>query len=601
MDDQYDIRPRGSSGTWMPKSPSVANTLGLTELGKESENAIVMNAIDKDIYHDLTQQFDAMDENLTAGLQEYAPFELLSEDIFNSLFKHKPQLRESDEVKPFSKLNQAIMEGLMEDEQFGDLRKYTQFDMIGSAMGTEALQAKAMERILHYKEQYKQSKLSGQKLDGADEGELINNLNQLKTLQDEIASLEDLKASHGLTAAQAARLMELQKQERQIDEDITQADDVQENLKNNLSQAMASGAKEIFVEAQELRKTVDSWGIGGGDHSRSISLKERKQAIDRIRRSGRLKKLTDLIGRFRSMVVRKKKRPIPDGHNIKSVTLGNKLEDTIPSELMLLGIPETELLFMSKYMEKQLLVYKKEHYETMGRGPVVVMHDKSGSMGGHKDDWATALTLATLEIAQKEKRPFAYVPYDDYVLATKDIQPGELNPQDVLDIAEMNPSGGTNFERPLRHAIKVLCDSRYNKADLLFITDGDCGVSDLFLEKFHATKLNRKFYVTTVVLNIGGGGSDATVRLFSDYVTKISNIAELNDENADKIFNMIDDKGKYGKSQLQNNSTVAKIIADVKKKMEAGQEVGFTDDELTKGVIDPSITGQPPDDDEELY
>ena len=47
--------------------------------------------------------------------------------------------------------------------------------------------------------------------------------------------------------------------------------------------------------------------------------------------------------------------------------------------------------------------------EPLGKGPLVVLLDKSGSMDGPRDIWATALSLALLDQAHRERRPFALV------------------------------------------------------------------------------------------------------------------------------------------------------------------------------------------------
>ncbi|MNO99743.1 hypothetical protein D3C76_915220 [compost metagenome] len=322
--------------------------------------------------------------------------------------------------------------------------------------------------------------------------------------------------------------------------------------------------------------------MGEGSHTRKISLDQRKKAIERVRRSSRLKDLTDLIGRFRALALKKKKKPIPDGHNIKTITTGNKLENILPSELANLANPATKKDFYRRYTQKQLLVYEKNDHKTIGQGPIIFCQDKSGSTGGTIDDWSTALALATVEVAQKEKRDFAYIPFEDVVMQTKDIRPGELDPQDVLDIAEMESGGGTNFMRPLERALKVLEDSRYSKADVMFVTDGQAGISQEFLDRFMKVKEEKNFYVNTILINVGGHVSRATVDMFSDNVTTISSIAELDEANAAKMFNLLDDKDKFAQGQAasgQPQSAVGQVAA---------QANGVLDDEEEEDAeVDP--------------
>jgi hypothetical protein len=113
------------------KGNLVQKTLGLKEEVKPielQENALIMNEIDKDIYHDMVDSYEAMAENLDNGLKEYAPFDHLSEDMFNSLFKYNAKLHEADEMKSFDRFNHQIMENLMDYDDYQQLRKSTKFD-----------------------------------------------------------------------------------------------------------------------------------------------------------------------------------------------------------------------------------------------------------------------------------------------------------------------------------------------------------------------------------------------------------------------------------------------------------------------------------------
>lgn len=548
---------RSWGGKQNKKQNLVQKTLGLKEEISPldlQDNALVMNEIDKDIYHDMVDSYDAMAENLEAGLEEYAPFEHLSEDVFNSLFKYNAKLHEEEDMKSFSRLNHNIMEDLMDSESYQDLRKSTKFDLMSSAMGTEVMQSKAMEKIKYFKDQYLQQQKTGQPMDDAEAGELIEQMNQQGKLQNQIDQLQGIKDSgQKLTQAQANKLAQLQQQLMDLQDLIDDNEEGQEQLTNGMTNALNDASKKAADEVHEVRDIIDSWGLESGTTTRRISLDQRKKAIERIRRSDRLKDLTDLIGRMKKIALKKKKKHIPNGHAVHGIELGNKLESVIPSELMKLAHPTTKKDFMVRYHQKQLLQYKKRDSRTIGQGPIIALHDKSGSMQGPKDDWSTALCLASLEVAQKEKRNFGYIPYENIVIdkCVKNVSAGELDPQDILDIAELNTRGGTNFMAPMNEAINCLASERYKKGDILFITDGDCGITDDWLREFKKKKEELQFYVNTVLINVGGGASRGTVDRFSDNVVTISNLAELDDANAAAIFNVMEDKSKFANPSAQ--------------------------------------------------
>lgn len=531
----------------------VKDILGLKELkkGEYEANSIRMNEIDKDIYHDMVEQYDAMNENLDAGLKQYAPFEHLSEDIYNSLFKYKAKMNDEEDMKSFCRFNHGMMEEIMKSETYDDLRKSTQFDAMGSAIGTEVLQDEAMQKIKHYKEQLV-AKQKGQAHDekAAAAGDLIDKLNQQGNIQGKMDGIMDGVGGDedALSKKQTNQLAKLQEQMNAIQDEIDANFDGQREMNQGMNQTLKDGSKKALDTVEEVRDIVNAWGLEAGTHGRRISIDQRRTAIERVRRSSRLKNLTDIIGRMKKLAMEKKKVKMPDGHSIETVEQGNKLESLLPSEMMKLSSPALKKDFMMRYHQKQLLQYKKNDTKTIGRGPIVFCHDKSGSMQGDNDDWATALALAMLEVAQKEKRNFAYIPYESRVMGNmvKNINAGELDPNDIMDIAELSVSGGTNFMAPLDEAVRCLTGDRYKKGDIVFVTDGDCGITDIWLEKFLKVKAEKQFFVNTILINTGGyGASKGTISKFSDNITTISDLTQLDDGSTKEIFRMVDDKDKY--------------------------------------------------------
>ena len=546
---------------WDKAVNKVKDTLGLRDLdkvGQQTSNSIEMNEIDKDIYHDMVDTYDAMSDNLNDGLQEYAPFTNLSEDIYGALYKNKPQLNELEDMTSFTQFNHGIMDSLMEDEGFKDLHRSTKFDMLGSAIGTEVLQNAAMEQIMEYKaELVKKNNGEAHDAKKASAGEVIDNVNQQGKVQDKIDDLMGGRSADELSKEEARKLAKYQRQLMDLQDEIEANLDGAQEAADGMTNATKKGIKDAIMDVAEVQDIVSAWGLEAGANGNRISVDKRKAAIERVRRSDRLKKLTDIVGRMKKIAGEKKKKKLPEGHSIENVEVGNDLESILPSEMMKLAHPATKKDFYNRYQSGQLLQYKKSDIKKVGQGPVVFCHDKSGSMNQERDDWATALALAMLEIAQKEKRNYAYIPYESMVIGNyvRNIFPGELDPDHIMDIAELNPRGGTNFMAPLDEAVKCLLSDNYKKGDIVFVTDGECGVDDQWLKQFLAIKKEKEFYVNSILINAGGGHvSTATLDLFSDNVVTISNLADLDDSNTREIFRIADDKDKYDASQPDPNA-----------------------------------------------
>lgn len=537
---------------WDRNKNDVQDTLNLKKIHNDTplqDNAIQMNEIDKDVFHDLVDRYDAMADNLDSGLKEYAPFDHLSEDIYNGLYKHNVRMNDADDMKTFSRFNHEMMDEMTQSDEFEQLRRSTKGDMMSSAIATEVLQQKAMEKIDFYKQQYALQKQSGQAQDGGAAGELIDQINNGRHTQDQIDELMDAVGgdSTALSKKQAQKLAQLQQQLNDIQDEIDANFDGQRELQQGLADTSKKGSKAAMETVHEIRDIVNAWGLEAGENNRRISVDERKKAIERVRRSKRLKDLTDIIGRMKNLAMQKKKIKKKDGHSIADVELGNRIENLIPSELMRLASPATKRDFVHRFHQKQLLQYYKVDQKTVGRGPIVVCHDKSGSMSGESDDWSTALCLAMLEVAQKEKRNYAYIPYQAHVIGNmvKNIKAGELDPNDIMDIAELSVGGGTNFMAPIDEAIRSIESDSYKKADIVFITDGDCGVTDEWLANIRRLKEEKQFFINTVLIDTYRSASIGTIGKFSDHITRISSLAELDDSTAAEIFRMTEDKDKF--------------------------------------------------------
>jgi hypothetical protein len=55
---------------------------------------------------------------------------------------------------------------------------------------------------------------------------------------------------------------------------------------------------------------------------------------------------------------------------------------------------------------------KLKGVENLGKGPIIVCQDKSGSMDGQRDEWATAVAIAMSELATKQNRAFGVIHFE---------------------------------------------------------------------------------------------------------------------------------------------------------------------------------------------
>jgi uncharacterized protein with von Willebrand factor type A (vWA) domain len=299
-------------------------------------------------------------------------------------------------------------------------------------------------------------------------------------------------------------------------------------------QAMRSAEADALSNIKETSELIEAWGAEPGQ-LQSLPPELRLELAQRLSEKDKLKKLARMLGRFRRMAIHSQKTKITHGlDEVHDMETGNDLEKVLPSELVNLRHPVLKQQFRRKFTEAQLLQYQLRGKEKAGKGPIICCVDSSGSMEGAPELWSKAVSLALLEIAQMQKRAFCVIFFgaEDDPLEIIEVMKGEQNPiNKVIRIAEYFLDGGTDFETPLNAALEQLEKSEFKKADIVFVTDGSCGVSDVWLQDFLTRKSQKEARIHSVLVDMRC--SNDTVDSFSDQVSLIS---DLTVDTAVEIF-----------------------------------------------------------------
>lgn len=215
-------------------------------------------------------------------------------------------------------------------------------------------------------------------------------------------------------------------------------------LFNDMLEELQQAVQKALDDVSDVRDFLQAWGMEEGNAANRITYEHKKRALQRLRKSKKIKELTELVGRMKKLAINEQKQKAPEGAEaIKSVVTGNDIVAVLPSEKAQLASKNRNLRrnFYRKYYQKELLQYDMDVYESMGRGPMIVCVDTSGSMEGERENWSKAVALALLEIATNQKRNYACLHYDSRVQHVWEIPYGELKPDDVFDIAEYFSGG----------------------------------------------------------------------------------------------------------------------------------------------------------------
>jgi len=90
--------------------------------------------------------------------------------------------------------------------------------------------------------------------------------------------------------------------------------------------------------------------------------------------------------------------------------------------------------------------------------------------------------------------------------------------------AEIFLGGGTNFETPMSEALRLMQEEGFENADVVFITDGQCTLSNEYLEQLRAEQAARRFTVTGILLDKGKPGRTFSLKEFCQDIYRTSEL-----------------------------------------------------------------------------
>jgi uncharacterized protein with von Willebrand factor type A (vWA) domain len=302
---------------------------------------------------------------------------------------------------------------------------------------------------------------------------------------------------------------------------------IAENILKNgaaIGAIIADASAAAVEKAEETALAVAAWGTGGDDTTRE-QMEINKAAIARVRRSEKLMEITKYLGRFKEMAAKARKNGYAYGRGEKyTLEYGNDLSRVISSEFAALAIQETMPIFLRKYLNRRLLQYKRREQITKGNGDIIVCLDESGST---RDDaaWGKALALTLLDATVRDGRKFALIHFSHAGKFQTDIfRKGQYTPDDVFTAAETFLGGGTDFETPLREALRLIEREDFTNADIVFVTDGVCELPDGFCEELRQSKAAHGFTVTGILLDAGSPGMEFSLTPFCEKVYRVSEL-----------------------------------------------------------------------------
>jgi uncharacterized protein with von Willebrand factor type A (vWA) domain len=525
------------------------------------DTAIKCDEFDKYIFGRIKDKSPRLKDLEERGTRELPTFPGLLQDCFSALYKLEPELRPLQEVLPSHRPHRRLLEQVMTTEEYQELRAFTTLQEFEAAMASEIVAERALqffseeqkEQLRKMRSEEEKSSSLQEQLEGlqaaaraaqeaADrtkaEAEEAEQIGDSQTARQLSAKARQLQAQADALSQQAQSIqMSLEEAKNRLEEMSAEMEEWFNQHSDEVRQAarkIAQSAKEV----EEVSQLLEAWGDEAGELRRGDPAKAREYA-ERIRNSRKLRELAKLVGRLKRLALNKAKSKAEARAQVVDVTHGRDLKNLLPSERRRLAHPLFQKDFLRRWANSQLLIFKNKDREKMGRGPIVVCEDGSGSMSGEKELWAKAVSLALAEVARFQKRSFAWIHFGarhspiTVEVATK----GKVTPELMFQIAEtFLDASGTDFETPLAKAQEIIEEQEFKRADIVFITDGECTVSNEFLDKFREAKRKCEFQVIGVLINIGGSCSEASLAEFADQLVTVD---QLTAGKAGEIFDKL--------------------------------------------------------------
>jgi uncharacterized protein with von Willebrand factor type A (vWA) domain len=526
------------------------------------DTAIKCDEFDKYIFGRIKDKSPRLKDLEERGTRELPTFPGLLQDCFSALYKLEPELRPLQEVLPSHRPHRRLLEQVMTTEEYQELRAFTTLQEFEAAMASEIVAERALqffseeqkEQLRKMRSEEEKSSSLQEQLEGlqaaartaqeaADrtkaEAEEAEQIGDGQTAQALSAKARQLQAQANALSQQAQSIqMSLEEAKNRLEEMSAEMEEWFNQHSDEVRQAARKIAQSAKEEVEEVSQLLEAWGDEAGELRRGDPAKAREYA-ERIRNSRKLRELAKLVGRLKRLALNKAKSKAEARAQVVDVTHGRDLKNLLPSERRQLAHPLFQKDFLRRWANSQLLIFKNKDREKMGRGPIVVCEDGSGSMSGEKELWAKAVSLALAEVARFQKRSFAWIHFGarHSPITVEVATGGKVTPELMFQIAEtFLDASGTNFETPLRKALEIIGEQEFRRADIVFITDGECAVSDEFLEKFREAKKRKEFRVVGVLINIGGSCSKASLAEFADQLVTVD---QLTAGKADEVFDAV--------------------------------------------------------------
>jgi uncharacterized protein with von Willebrand factor type A (vWA) domain len=442
----------------------------------DERQVVRLDKYDNATWDELRAEVPVLGDHIADLADQYDYVDPAYRDLFGLLYKSMPAMRDADDMDARYRPNRRLIGELADLPQTRRLHDMTAGDEYATAMGLRSMQDtvdEAFERLQNAADKGTEAAQEREKAQDAlddipgDDGEQPSD----EELQDVAEALDEAEAA--LDAADALE---------------AEGDRIAGNAVAGLGKAADEAADERAAEGALMHR----WGVNDGE-LQQMSFQERFDLAESLR-NNRLSEFADMIGAFRMIATgERRKRVVPSQERVVDIELGNNVERLIPAEWAKRRNPRYRKEWKQRFLDGELLQWRMDGSEILGRGPIIVCGDESSSMkatlgGFTREAWMKAVTLGLLDGARAQGRDFWYIGFS----SANQCWPKQVKTiNDVVELAQHFWSGGTNYEVPLIEAstlVEEYAAAGKPRPDVVLVTDDECKVDDTFEAAWNALR-----------------------------------------------------------------------------------------------------------------
>lgn len=487
-----------------------------------SDRVLKSTKIEQMIFDDLYSGSDCLKEYETKGKEKLKSFDSLINDVFQSVYGLNPKYIDDAEMTPISRrFNKNILSDMIADEEYGAIKNVCEGKELPALSATEEF----IENLLN-----NLSSLIDEAVGGKDKIKAIDKIQENRKGLSE--KLEKLIERRNDTEPENSQKLDsdIVRTANRIVSKTEQAEMLENVIAGNvkmkghkIKECVSKAAAAALGKASETQSAIIAWGDGDAQMQRS---KVNYEILKRCANSYKLRYIAQFLGRHKEMLNSKRLVGYTYGRGEKyDIEYGNNISRTLTSDLSLLADPRLLPLFIRKFQKKALKQYRRRTPEYKGKGDIIVCLDESSSTFGENNAYGMSVAMLLYEICKVNKTNFALIHFS--AKTKTDIFPKEnrIESQKVLECAETFLSGGTNFDKPIAEAIRLVKSGIFSRPDIVFITDGECVANKESINLLTDTKTETGMKLTGILLD-KSKHFEFSLAQFVDRIYRVSELAE---------------------------------------------------------------------------